>query len=137
MKQGRFPVWAGLAALLVLALCPGCAYFQNRGNDAIQMMDLGITWSEDPYGALYLCGVSVTSFGFSHVEGWFAGMGGDQIGVTRHYEKCVGLVAWSYEEIGWGDDFDVTKPETLDCMQHVAPLGYLCYPERKPSYGPA
>jgi len=121
---------------LTLLTMQGCTYLGDRARDAGQMGDLGVTWTATPYGSFYVCGGGLASLGLGHVDGKFAGIGGNQVGVTRHYHKVQGLLLWGYEEVGWGEDFDVTKPETLT-YQHVCLLGYINDPPRRPSYGPA
>jgi len=123
-----------LALGVVLGGVQGCTYLRYRGEDAADMVDLGVTWSKEPHYSFYLCGVSVASVGAGHVDGKFAGIGGGKVGVTPHYHKVLGLLLWSYEELGWGT-FDVTKPETLE-RQHVGPLGWILHFPRRPSYGP-
>jgi len=133
-------VSAGLVLALALAAATGCShpasigdYFVHRGNDAAQMMDLGVTWTSEPYWSVYACLLGLSSIGAGHVDGEFCGLGGGQFAVMRHYHKVCGLLLWTYEELGW-DTFDVTKPETLYRWQN-GPIGYACYYERKPAYG--
>ncbi len=138
-------VWrkgAGPVAVVVLgvALVAGCShparvggYFKDRGNDLAQCVDLGVTWTEEPYWSVYACLLGLSSIGAGHVDGEFAGLGGGHFGEMRHYHKVCGLLLWTYEELGW-DGFDVNKPETL-YRWHNGPIGYACYYERKPAYG--
>ncbi len=129
-----------IALALGLALVAGCShpanvgdYFVHRGNDLAQVVDIGVTWSEDPYFSVYACLLGLSSVGAGHVDGEFAGLGGGKFGSFRHYHKVCGLLLWTYEELGW-DTFDVNKPETL-YRWHNGPIGYACYYERKPAYG--
>ena len=123
----------GLALVLALPALTGCAYLRHRGNDAAEMVDIGVTWTKTPYFSIHACGMGIVSAGAGKVNGHFAGLGGNQFGVTRHYHKDLGLVLWSYDELGWGDDFDPEKPETLDAF-HVGPIGWIGYPDRRPPY---
>jgi len=96
----------------------------------------GLTVSLWPGLAVYGDGVSVLPGGFGYVDGWFLGLGGNQIGFTRHYEKSVGLLIWGYEEVGWGD-FDKADKDTL-YRQYVGVAGILLPPYRAtPAYMPA
>jgi len=128
----------GLGAALAAsaAAMQGCTYLEQRGNDALGMAEFGITVTETPYLSFYGCGLDIMTFGAGHVDGYLVGVGGRQAGVIRHYEKTIGLVLWGYEELGWGDNFDVNRQETLFC-QHVALLGWLTQLPRRPAYGPA
>ena len=131
------------AALAVAALaCAACgcaqlgAYAKYRGEDALEMADIGVTVSKKPQFAAYANGVSVLTGGYAKLDGTFVGLGGGQFGATRHYTHDVGAVAWGYEEFGWGT-FDAEVPGTLD-RQHVGALGILTQPgNRRPSYAPA
>jgi hypothetical protein len=110
------------AVMSVLAVAfiasQGCAqveavgrYFQHRGEDALEMVDVGFTITTTPQLGLYWNSLDLLVFGHSEVDGYFVGWGGNQIGVTRHYNKCTGLIV-SEEIVGWGD-FDKDDPDTL------------------------
>ena len=87
---------AALAALAALALLgTGCTYFQHRGEDALDMLDLGVTWSSKPGFALYYSFVPIVTIGYGNVDGGFAGLGGGRFGAVRHYEQSVGAILWS------------------------------------------
>jgi len=132
VRKGRFAL--ALLAVAVLAL-PGCTYLKYRGEDAMEMVDIGITWSSEPYWGIYGDCAAITPMGWSHVEGQFAGIGGGQIGVTRHYERAWGLLLLGHEEVGWGD-YDRSDPQTLEGYG-AGILGRLTPPYGRPSYTPA
>ena len=129
-------VCGALGLVVALAVLPGCAgkYFQHRLDDAIEMGDIGVTFSKKPHWSVYGCAAGLASAGAGHVDGKFIGVGGGQVGQTKHYHKALGLLAWSFEEIGWGE-FDITKPETL-YIHHPGLLGYLVFLPRRPAYAP-
>jgi len=129
-------VAAALAVAVAFGVMPGCAYFRHRAEDAAEVIDLGVTWS-DRFGlAAYGNFASITPGGLGYVDGYFAGIGGGQIGATEHYEGSIGLLGWGYEEVGWGDH-DKNVPGTLD-RQHVGLLGFLLAPfDRRLSYAPS
>jgi hypothetical protein len=59
-----------LAALTVLILAgSGRAYMHNRGNDAAQIFDVGVTVSVKPGFSLYAGSLNILTLGFSHVDG--------------------------------------------------------------------
>jgi len=131
---------AAVAMVAALAFVVGCShpasvgdYFVHRGEDALDCIDIGVTWTETPYASVYACLLGLSSIGAGHVDGGFFGIGGGRAGVMPHYHKVCGLLLWTYEELGWGE-FDITKPETL-YRWHNGPIGYACYFERKPDYG--
>lgn len=124
-------------ALAALAALPGCmSYVRHRAEDAMEMIDLGVTWS-DRFGlAAYGDFASIAPGGLGYVDGYFAGIGGGQIGTTEHYEGNIGLLLWGYEEVGWGD-FDKEMLGTLD-RQHVGLVGLAAAPfNRRLSYAPS
>jgi len=131
LRRGCF----GLLLVLLVAASQGCTYLKYRGDDARDMMDLGVTWSEKPCYSVYACLVGFSSLGAGHVEGQFAGLGGGEFGVTRYYSKTLGMLAWTYEELGFGD-FDPKKVETLDHW-YAGPMGWVQWFPRRPSYAPA
>lgn len=136
MKHAR-ALWGLVLALGLFAGCshPGNVggYFQHRGEDLLDCIDVGFTWTDTPHFSLYACLLGISSIGAGHVDGDFVGIGGGRIGVIPHYHKVCGLVLWTYEELGW-DEFDVAKPETLKRWQN-GPIGYACHWERTPEYG--
>jgi hypothetical protein len=92
----------------------GCAvvrYFQYRGEDCLEMVDVGLTITPEPCIGLYWNSLDVLVAGYSNIDGYFVGWGGGQLGVTQHYDKCYGFIV-SHEEVGWGD-FDKNDPSTL------------------------
>jgi len=136
-ERMRWRRWGRMTALgAALVVFQGCTYLQYRGEDALDMVELGVSVTETPYLSAYFCVVSLANFGGGHVDGHVLGMGGRRVGWIRHYQKTAGLVLWSYEEIGWGDEFDKDRAETLDC-HHFGPIGWLAYPQRRPAYAPA
>jgi len=125
-----------LAVAVGLTGLQGCAnYMRYRGDDAREMIDIGITSSTKPYYAVYGCAVGVASVGAGRFYGTFDGLGGGVNAKRPLYYRNIGLLLWSYEEIGWGD-YDVTKPETLEIF-YPGLLGYILHLPRRPSYAPA
>jgi len=122
-------------AILALAALEGCTCLQYRADDAADMFDLGVTWSEKPSFALYSNSPLLLPVGWGRVDGYFAGIGGGQVGATCHYEDCVGLVAWGREGTAW-HNYDLAKPETVN-VQGVGPFASLLGPFGKSTYVPA
>lgn len=125
----------GLTVVAGAAVLGGCGspYLRQRRNDLLQVGDLGITTSKKPYLSVHACGLGLVSAGAGRLDGKFTGLGGDQVGTQDHYHRALGLVVWSYDEIGWGDKVDPKDPNTL-LQWHIGPVGWLGYPKRPPSY---
>jgi hypothetical protein len=116
VKTKRF-----VRGLVVLSLCAalwmsmGCrqvlTYAKYRGQDALEMIDLGISVTKTPQLGLYWNSLDVLVAGYAKLDGWFVGWGGNQIGVTRMHVRAWGFL-WGYQEIGWGD-YDLKDKKTL------------------------
>lgn len=120
------------AAALALLLSAGCTYLQHRAEDAMDMLDLGVTWSSQPNFALYYDFVPVLPVGFGRVDGHFAGLGGGRFGVLPHWERSCGLGLWGQEEVGFGE-FDRDTPETVR-FQRSGLIGMVQGPFPGPDY---
>lgn len=100
----RSRVLALLALAVIVVAVQGCAvgnYFVHRYEDFTEMADFGITVTDTPQLGLYWNSLEALVFGYSDVDGYFVGFGGGQIGITRHYNHCWGLL-YGEEQVGWG-----------------------------------
>ncbi len=107
---------ASLVLLLVVGMV-GCGpYWQDRGNDAKDMVDFGITTSTKPCFALYLPGnyFNLTPLGYSRVEGTFHGVGGRQVGSVPILDQSWGVLLWGSKRSRIGE-FNPDEP------RHVSP----------------
>jgi len=132
-----------LVALCAVVLgSAGCAYvqkgvnyFRYRAEDAADIWDFGFTVTKTPQVGLYWNSLDFFPFGYSNIDGSFVGWGGGQIGVTRHYDKCMGF-GRSREVIGWGE-FDPEDESTL-YVRDAGILGMVIPPHQTtPAYTPA
>jgi hypothetical protein len=137
------PRWLSkLAVVLMLGALSfasqGCAvvkYFQYRGEDFLEMIDLGVSITPKPSIGLYWNSLDLLTAGYCNIDGYFLGWGGNQIGWTRLYAHCYGLVV-SKETVGWGD-FDKDDPDTL-YVRYGGLLGLASLMGRStPDYTPA
>ncbi|KPK57419.1 MAG: hypothetical protein AMK73_10175 [Planctomycetes bacterium SM23_32] len=126
-----------VAALAVVLSCSvGCTYLVHRSEDALDIVDIGFTFTTKPMIGLYWNSLDIFPVGYSHIDGYFFGWGGGQLGFTRHYDKCYGF-GYAYQEIAWGDEFDVDDPETIN-INYAGILGYVLPPyKHDPAYSPA
>ena len=89
--------------LLVALVAQGCTYLSNRGRDAAQMFDLGLTFSKKPQIGLYVNCPVIAPIGFGKVDGYYAGVGGGKVGIMEHQQRNVGAIFWGYEKNSWQD----------------------------------
>lgn len=118
-----------LAALFAGALlAQGCSsvgeYFLHRYHDFGEMVDVGITVTDTPQLGLYWNSLELIVAGYSNVDGWFVGWGGGQVGVTRVYNRCWGLV-YGEETIGWGPLLDTDRREEAIIRRRSGVVGIL------------
>ncbi len=142
METRRLAARAACVAALGLALvaCSGCAagleYGKYRVQDALDVVDVGLTVTAKPCIGLYWNSLDVFPVGYSYIDGYFVGWGGGQIGVTRHFNECWGL-GIGHEEIGWGKEFDKDDPDTM-YTRYSGILGTVVAPHKtNPGYTPS
>ncbi|HUT34889.1 MAG TPA: hypothetical protein VNE39_15475 [Planctomycetota bacterium] len=91
-----------LATLAAAALAAqGCTYLRNRGRDAAEMFDLGLTFSKKPQFGLYMNCPVILPIGFGKVDGYYAGVGRGKVGVMEHHQRNAGALVWGYERNTW------------------------------------
>ncbi len=109
----RSLVGTKLILLVVLALCSntGCTYLINRGNDAADIFDVGITVSKEPQFGLYAGVLNLLTIGYSNFDGTLYGLGNRNFGAVTAREKAGGLLVIGHEQFGY-ENFDVVDPES-------------------------
>jgi len=95
------------AWLLTVLLCltQGCAYLQNRVNDAVEVIDIGVTVSDSPClsGFVIFPPIHLTLVGIGMVDGWFTGLGGGRLqAFCPYYQNSIGLGVWGEETVSFG-----------------------------------
>jgi hypothetical protein len=98
-------------AAAVLLSCTGCAYVQNRGNDLLDVVDVGVTVSKEPGVAVYAGFLNILSLGYSDVDGVLLGTGGRHVGAVDFRQNAGGLLLWGYEQFGY-EDFDADDSDS-------------------------
>jgi hypothetical protein len=90
-------------AVMSLAL-QSCAYMQDRGNDALDVFDIGITVtpSLEPDFSLYFDFFNMTPLGYSNVEGKLLGIGYRQVGWLDYQAYNWGVLTHGSEQQGAG-----------------------------------
>jgi hypothetical protein len=90
----------------ILLINSGCApgYMQDRGNDALDIVDLGVIVNKDskPQLGLYFDFFSITPIGYANVEGTSFGIGNRQVGKMDFINDSWGVIAWGSERKGRG-----------------------------------
>ena len=99
MKGIRFLLWVGIG--LALLLNSGCAstYMRDRGNDALDIMDIGVVINKDskPQLGLYIDFFSLTPLGYANVEGTAYGIGQRELGKMDFANQNWGTLLWGSE----------------------------------------
>jgi len=90
----------------LLLVNSGCApgYMQDRGNDALDILELGLIVNKDskPQLGLYFDFFNITPLGYANVEGTALGLANRQAGKLDYIHKSWGILAWGSEEKGAG-----------------------------------
>jgi hypothetical protein len=120
---------------VIAAAGQGCSYLRDRGDDAAQMFDFGLTFSKKPQFSAYMNCPVIAPLGYGKVDGYFVGMGGGKVGAMKHHQESSGLLVWGREEVSW-DSFDPEQADTLS-VQGVGLLGLAESQEGEKTYTPA
>lgn len=100
------------ALLTVSTLSSGCAYMMNRGNDAADMIDVGITVTGEPTLGIYIGFLSVLDLGYAEVDGKMIGLGQRRAGVMDMRYHAGGLVIGGYEQVGYDGRYNSEDPDS-------------------------
>jgi hypothetical protein len=111
---------AGLFSMLVVS---GCAYMRDRGHDAMDIIDIGVTVNDKPMPrfALYFDFFNILPLGFSNVDGKVLGMGNRQAGFMDFEHQNWGVLAVGKEQKGSGvfnpNDPHQARPDQKDLTE--------------------
>jgi len=103
-SEHRLVRW--LLLLLTLSLFfSGCTYLKNRGNDAMDIIDIGITFNNEwkPDFGLYFDFFNVLPIGYANVDGKMIGWGNRNAGWLDYNERSWGVIGWGSEKRGCGE----------------------------------
>lgn len=78
-------------------------YLDNRWRDALDMFDIGFTFSLKPQFGLYANCPFTMPIGGAKVDGYYVGIGGGKLGVMEHKQDAVGVLVAGRERVTWGD----------------------------------
>ena len=119
---------------VVLLASSGCSttYLKHRREDALDMVDVGVTLSTTPQLAIYKACAPLFTIGYGDLEADFMGLGGGKFGRMRHFHEGLGLALWGRQKIAFGE-YDREDPETFD-YDGSGPLGMVSGPFPGPDY---
>jgi hypothetical protein len=91
----------------------GCTYLHNRGNDAADLIDVGVTVSDQPQFAFYMGFLNILSLGYSNVDGTLYGLAERHAGANEMRQNAGGVLLWGSEQLGYRDfdPADAGSPE--------------------------
>ena len=112
------------AAALALAFGTGCTYLRDRGLDATDILDAGITVSSKPGFAVYFDSLNVMPIGFSSVDGRLLGWGQRQVGALEFKDSAWGVLLVGEEQNRIGS-FDPRNPHLMspDAVRRLEAAG--------------
>ncbi|MFO8006350.1 MAG: hypothetical protein R6V05_01290 [Candidatus Brocadiia bacterium] len=108
-KQVLLAIICSCALMAASLGSSGCAYMSRRGNDALDILDVGVSTSSEPRFALYIGFLNVLSVGYSNVDGTLVGLGGRHAGLVPMRQNAGGVLLWGYEQLGY-EEFDPADP---------------------------
>jgi hypothetical protein len=91
-----------MALLILVLVSTGCGYMRNRGNDLLDVVDIGLTFSAKPQFSAYVNApfVALEPIGYGNVDAKFVGIGGGKASLwSPHFERSAGLLLWGQEEL--------------------------------------
>jgi len=116
-----------LGIVVALLAATGCAsYWRDRGNDAADFIDVGITYSKTPQIGLYAGFQSILTIGYADVDGGMLGLGQGQFGDLPMRNRNMGLAIVGVEQYAFDGHYDALNPASPE--ERGAGLGMLAYP---------
>ena len=103
MRTRRLWFVVAAAALGAVSFSSGCAYLEDRGNDALDIFELGVTTSEKPQLSIYAGVVNVITIGYAETDGTFYGLARRQVAAMPFRNRTVGYLLWGKEQLAYGD----------------------------------
>jgi len=100
-----------LAAVLAVSTFSGCGYLQARGNDALDIFDIGITVTKSPHVGIYTGFNSILALGYSDMDGYLLGLGHQHFGALHMRYNGAGSILEGYEQVGY-EDYNAGDPKS-------------------------
>ncbi len=108
-----------LVILMIMSLLNGCAYINNRANDALDILDVGVTVTKEPKFALYAGFNGLVNLGYADVDGKLYGLGRRQFGTLNFRQQSWGVGLYGQEHYDYNYD-----PENVDPASESPPEKY-------------
>jgi hypothetical protein len=83
----------------------GCSYLNRRGYDALEIIDLGATFSAKPEFSAFVIfpPIHLSPIGGGGVDGTFVGLGGGRFhGASPYFQDSAGVLLWGEETVSFG-----------------------------------
>jgi hypothetical protein len=111
MKKLAGRLFVTFLLLSVAWAASGCSYMKKRGNDALDIFDIGFTVTNKlkPDLAVYLDFFGRTPIGAASVDGKLLGIGARRAGLLDYHISSWGLLAWGTDKYGSGE-FNAADP---------------------------
>ena len=123
-----------LVVLCVLGCATGCTYLGNRWKDALDMVDLGFTFTRKPQFGIYANCPFLAPAGYAKVDGKYVGLGGGKFGITEHHQDAASFVLYGRERFSWSKPGGDTPSQAP--ARTVRPLGIATNNDGKVTYNP-
>jgi len=106
-------MWKLLTVTVAVIVTTGCSYLQNRGNDLLDVMDVGISITDQtrPDFRLYI-NPFLFSVGYGNVDGKLIGLGNRHFGIHDFEAHEWGTVLTGQQRYGAGP-FDPEDPRQV------------------------
>ncbi len=108
-----------LIIIIFVLLGNGCTYMHNRARDAMDIVDLGLTFSKKPQIGLYIDFFNITPIGYSDYDATYFGWGHRQAGLLESEDHSWGVLFWGQEKAGIGE-FNPKNPRQARADQRDA-----------------
>ena len=106
MRDRMFHLFLSILLVATVISTTGCTYMRNRGNDAKQMFDFGLTLSplaKPGFGAYVGVPGSITVGGAYVPDAKLLGIGNNQSGWLDYEHKSYGALLWGSAKQGAGE----------------------------------
>jgi len=111
MSRRHTAAWVGFLGLALVA-CGGCAYLKDRGNDALDIFDVGVTFSAKPHIGLYAGFQSILAVGYADLDGKMLGIGESQVGWLDMRYRAAGALLDGYQQYAYGGNYEKENPNS-------------------------